>query len=222
MIDLKNFKIWLNENKNYTEKTISNIVSRFKRVCGLKEWDSSVNYIDELEKEIEFKKLSAAVKSQLKSAVRLYNEFYLNSRKILVEDNKRLNVLSLFSNIGVAEAYFEQIGVNVVVANEIDERRAILYSKIYPNTQMVCGDIREEFIKNKIFEKCEMCEIDVIMATPPCQGMSTAGRQIKDDERNSLILDVIEVILRVKPKYVFIENVPQFYNTKININSRSY
>lgn len=219
MIDLQNFKIWLNENKNYTDKTVSNIVSRFKRTSLLKEWTNSVKYVNELEKEEEFIKLSPMVKSQLKSSVRLYSEFYSNSNKIRLKDNKRLKVISLFSNIGVAEAYFEQIGIDVVIANEIEERRAILYSKIYPNTHMICGDIKDTYIKNKIITEAEKYNIDVIMATPPCQGMSTAGRQLEDDERNSLILDVIELILKVNPRYIFIENVPQFYNTKINYNS---
>ena len=35
-----------------------------------------------------------------------------------------MNVLSLFANIGVAEAYLEEIGFNVLVANEFEERRA--------------------------------------------------------------------------------------------------
>ena len=33
-------------------------------------------------------------------------------------------VLSLFANIGVAEAYFDKIGISVVLANELIERRA--------------------------------------------------------------------------------------------------
>ena len=41
-----------------------------------------------------------------------------------------MKALSLFANIGVAEAYLEEIGINVVVANELIERRANLYSKI--------------------------------------------------------------------------------------------
>ena len=41
-----------------------------------------------------------------------------------------MNVLSLFANIGVAEAFLAEIGVNVVVANEIVPRRAALYSQI--------------------------------------------------------------------------------------------
>lgn len=31
---------------------------------------------------------------------------------------KRINALSLFANVGIAEAYLEEIGIDVVVANE--------------------------------------------------------------------------------------------------------
>ena len=48
-----------------------------------------------------------------------------------------MKVLSLFANIGVAEAYLSEIGVDVVLANELIERRAKLYSQIYPNTRMI-------------------------------------------------------------------------------------
>ena len=56
------------------------------------------------------------------------------------------------------------------------------------------------------------------MATPPCQGMSTAGQQEQDDERNRLIIPVINAVNILKPNYVFIENVPNFLNTTIQIN----
>lgn len=128
-----------------------------------------------------------------------------------------MNALSLFANIGVAEAYLEDIGINVVVANELVERRAKLYSKIYPNTEMVCGDITLRDVKDSIVKKSIEKKVSIIMATPPCQGMSTAGKQELDDERNSLICHVIDIIKQVKPKYVFVENVPLFYQTEIQV-----
>lgn len=126
-----------------------------------------------------------------------------------------MNAVSLFANIGVAEAYLDNIGINVLVANELIERRAKLYSQIYPQTEMICGDISNRDIFEKIVDACIKKEVDIVMATPPCQGMSTAGQQDADDERNSLIIPVIEIVNRVSPKYVFIENVPMFYNTEI-------
>lgn len=126
-----------------------------------------------------------------------------------------MNAVSLFANIGVAEAYLDSIGIDVLVANELIERRAKLYSQIYPQTEMICGDISNRDIFEKIVDACIKKEVDIVMATPPCQGMSTAGQQDADDERNSLIIPVIEIVNRVSPKYVFIENVPMFYNTEI-------
>lgn len=132
-----------------------------------------------------------------------------------------MNVLSLFANIGVAEAYLHEIGFNVLVANEFDKRRAELYQAIYPFTNMVCGDITNDEVFTKLINLSIERKIDLIIATPPCQGMSTAGQQKSDDHRNNLIVHTISVIEKIKPKYAFIENVPQFLKTKINYNNKA-
>jgi len=131
-----------------------------------------------------------------------------------------MNAVSLFSNIGVAEAYLEEVGINVVVANEVVKRRADLYGAIYPNTHMICGDINDENIFNNIIDECINNNVEVVMATPPCQGMSTAGVQDADDERNRLIIPVIRLLREINPKYVFLENVPMFLNTEIMYNEQ--
>jgi DNA (cytosine-5)-methyltransferase 1 len=130
-----------------------------------------------------------------------------------------MNILSLFANIGVAEAYLEEIGFNVLVANEFEERRAKLYQEIYPRTNMVCGDITDNTIFEKVIKLSKNNKVEVIIATPPCQGMSTAGQQKSDDHRNNLIVHTISAIKRIKPKYILIENVPQFLKTKIHYNN---
>lgn len=131
-----------------------------------------------------------------------------------------MNVLSLFSNIGVSEAYFKEIGVNVVVANELVTRRAKLYSEIYPETEMIIGDINNAETYKSIVNSCLKYGIDILIATPPCQGMSRAGKQKLDDKRNELVLPIIEMIKELGPKYVFIENVVQFLDTTITIEGK--
>lgn len=127
----------------------------------------------------------------------------------------KLKGVSLFANIGVAEAYFNEIGIDVCVANELIKRRAQLYSEIYPQTEVVEGDFTDFDIFNKIKLKSLNKKVDFIMATPPCQGMSTAGRQEKNDKRNDLIIPTIKFIKELKTKYVLIENVPQFLKTTV-------
>lgn len=216
MNDLSNFKIWLTENKDYSAKTISNTVSRFKRASNMLPWFNDTLYQFQLEQSNEYQLLSSTVRSQIKKAVKSYFEF-INAQGLPVrnEGGNTMKVLSLFANIGVAEAYLKDLGFDVVVANELIERRAILYSKIYPETHMICGDITDKKIFDKIVKESIEQNVDIIMATPPCQGMSTVGQMLADDVRNRLVCQVIEAVKEINPKYVMIENVPSFFSTEI-------
>lgn len=131
---------------------------------------------------------------------------------------KILKGLSLFSNVGVAEAYFDDLGIEVLIANEIDEKRAEFYRHLYPKADMITGDITNEKIRTEIVQKSKKNNVDFIIATPPCQGMSDAGLRLKFDPRNQLIYYAVDVIKRVKPKYVLLENVPKQLVTKIEYN----
>lgn len=127
----------------------------------------------------------------------------------------KLRGLSLFANVGIAEAYMEELGVDIKIANEIDIERAKFYQEVYPNTTMICGDITDDDIRSKIVNKALAYSVDFIIATPPCQGMSEAGLRLQFDPRNQLISYAIDVIKRVNPKFVLLENVPQQLHTKI-------
>lgn len=62
----------------------------------------------------------------------------------------KLKGLSLFANVGIAEAYMKDIGVDIVLANEIDTDRARFYQDVYLETHMVCGDITDDVIRDSI------------------------------------------------------------------------
>lgn len=104
------------------------------------------------------------------------------------------------------------------MANELEERRAKVYSQIYPKTKVICGDITKDSVFDLIIKESKELKVNLLMATPPCQGMSTAGVQDENDERNRLILSVIKIAKILNPKFIFIENVPQFLSTEIEFN----
>jgi len=134
----------------------------------------------------------------------------------LVEKRINMRILSLFANIGVAEARLNEIdGVEVVVANEMVPRRAKLYQQIYPHSNMICGDILDDNIYRQVITCSLARHVDVVMATPPCQGISTAGQQIEGDERNSLTIPAIHAISDLLPRYAVLENVPGYLKTGI-------
>ena len=140
------------------------------------------------------------------------------TKEELEQDRMNFRGISLFASAGVAETYFEKHGIHVKVAAELLPERVRIYKHLYPNVNVFQGDLTDkevydEVIKAAIDEKC-----DFLIATPPCQGMSTAGKKLKDDPRNRLIMVVVEAIKQLKPKFIIIENVPEMLNTMIEIN----
>jgi len=132
----------------------------------------------------------------------------------------KLNALSLFSSVGLAETYFERNNINVVLSNEILEKRCDFHSHLYPNSKSICGDITDKNVFDEVIEEAKNRNVNFIIATPPCQGMSTAGKMLKDDMRNKLIVPTIEVIKELKPLFIIIENVPTMLKTKIFIGGK--
>ena len=133
----------------------------------------------------------------------------------------RLKGLSLFANVGVAEAYLKELGVDIILANELLEDRAKFYAEVYPETEMICGDITDSNIFENIISKSITSNVDFIIATPPCQGMSKLGLMDPNDVRNQLTYYAVEAIKRISPKFVLLENVPQALTTKITVDNIS-
>ena len=137
----------------------------------------------------------------------------------------KLNGVSLFSSAGLAEYYLGEIGVNILVANELLKERANLYQKQHPETKMICGDILNDKIFSQIIKNSPK-NLDFLLASPPCQGMSVAGKnrnqkQMQEDKRNLLIFKVLEFIKLKQPKYILIENVPNFLKLKFAFEDKN-
>lgn len=133
---------------------------------------------------------------------------------------KLINGISLFANVGIDKTYFKDYGVNICIANELIEKRCDFYSHLYPDTEVICGDISDENIFNKLVNLYEKNNCEFLIATPPCQGMSQAGKMNEDDERNYLIIYTIEFIKKTMPKNIIIENVPQIINFSIIVDGK--
>lgn len=129
--------------------------------------------------------------------------------------------LSLFANVGIAEIYMKELGIDIVVANELLENRANFYRHVHPKTNMISGDISNNDIFNAVITSAKLEKVDFIIATPPCQGMSCAGRKDPLDPRNNLIFYAIEAIKLIRPKFVILENVPMQQHTLISCNGKN-
>lgn len=119
--------------------------------------------------------------------------------------------VSLFSSSGIAELYLKDIGIDIVVANELIKKRAKLYKFLYPTCKMISGDIADKTIYKEIDSciKKENCKF--LLVTPPCQGMSSLGKkEYSTDKRNYLVFYALDIIENNDFDFILIENVPKF------------
>jgi len=135
-----------------------------------------------------------------------------------------LNYISLFSSAGVGCYGLNQENFKCVATAEILEKRLNIqkYNKICENEDgYINGDISKENIKEKIYNvidkfkyKNKIKDIDVLLATPPCQGISVANHKKKNElKRNSLIVDTFIITKTILPKFFIYENVQSFLKT---------
>lgn len=125
---------------------------------------------------------------------------------------------SLFCNIGIAETYLKKHNIEIAIANELLEDRARFYKFCHPETEVIVGDITDNNIFKKVVEESKKSGVEFLLATPPCQGMSIAGKMDEHDPRNTLIIKAVDFIKEVKPKNVIIENVPTMLKTSIIVD----
>ena len=121
--------------------------------------------------------------------------------------------VSLFANVGIAETYIKNHNIHIAVANELLPPRAAFYQEMHKSCEMIQGDITKEDVFETICTQAKEKKCDFLIATPPCQGMSLAGKMQEDDPRNSLIKYVIALAKELQPSNILIENVPKVLNT---------
>lgn len=137
---------------------------------------------------------------------------------------KPLTYISLFSSAGVGCFGFKENGFHCIATNEILEKRLKIQkynNKCTYETGYLSGDISTQEIKNQLFAEIELwkqlhsiSEPDIIIATPPCQGMSVANHKKRDEMgRNSLVVESIKITKEVNPKFFIFENVRAFLST---------
>ncbi len=141
-----------------------------------------------------------------------------------MNSKNKLTYISLFSSAGVGCYGFKKEGFECIATCELLSPRIevqIANNKCKYDTGYIVGDLTSDFTKRRLYDevrKWQDCEnltsVDVIVATPPCQGMSTANYKKGDESRrNSLVVEAISIIKNIHPKIFVFENVQAFLKT---------
>ncbi|MBP9842636.1 MAG: DNA (cytosine-5-)-methyltransferase [Candidatus Pacebacteria bacterium] len=137
---------------------------------------------------------------------------------------KKLKYISLFSSAGVGCYGFAKEDFDCIATVELIERRLEVQKHnqkcLYPSGY-IADDITKPSAKEKIFSEIDLWkskqglkDVDVVIATPPCQGMSVANHKKNNElKRNSLVVESIKIVNEIRPKVFIFENVRAFLNT---------
>src|SRR5271157_1058480 len=85
-------------------------------------------------------------------------------------------VISLFCGCGGLDLGFEQAGFHILWATDYDLPAIETYRLNFPQTEIVCADIRE-------IDSSTIPDADVLIGGFPCQGFSIGGSRRLDDPR---------------------------------------
>ncbi len=125
-----------------------------------------------------------------------------------------MRVVDLFSGAGGFAKGFVMEGFKIVLAVEKDVSAANTYISNISPENMIVGDIRR--LHSHLITYLVGDDIDVVIASPPCEAFTMASRTImKDpldrlysDPRGRLTLEAIRIIGDLNPRIFVIENVP--------------
>lgn len=138
---------------------------------------------------------------------------------------KPLTYISLFSSAWIGCYGFQLEDFSCVATVEILEKRLNIQKlnhKCKYDSWYISDDITMEVSKNKIRSELERWNIsktwndlDVLIATPPCQGMSVANHKKGNElNRNSLVIESILLTKEILPKFFIFENVRAFLKSE--------
>ncbi len=133
--------------------------------------------------------------------------------------NVVLGSVSLFSGGGVGDCGVHYgAGVPVIACCELLPARCALIREMLPETQVFEGDVThlsDELVAHVQHQTAGRRPLLLTMS-PPCQGMSeVTGYRNDADSRNRLIIPAIEIVERLRPEWLVLENVPRMRKTRV-------
>lgn len=120
---------------------------------------------------------------------------------------KRIAV-DLFAGTGGLSLGLKRAGFSVRAAVELDEDAAKTYRTNHRGTPVLVSDIRKvtsSGIRSAVGDR----RIDLLVGCAPCQGFCSLTRKFRRrDPRNNLLLEMGRLVRGIRPRAVFMENVP--------------
>lgn len=128
------------------------------------------------------------------------------------KDRNGLNFIDLFSGAGGLSCGLVMAGYTPLASVEILPSAVSTYEYNFIEKKgfkekVHTRDIREEAVKEEIVNAVKNKKVDLIVGGFPCQGFSLSGYRVVADPRNSLYLEMLDIVKRIQPTFIVMENV---------------
>lgn len=120
-----------------------------------------------------------------------------------------LNVLDLFAGCGgMSTGFLHAGGFRIAAACEMDPAAAATHERNHPGTAMIPKDITVAQTRREICEAFAGARCDVVIGGIPCKAYTKSKHRDPNDPRGRLYEPFFDVVSRLMPLAVVIENVP--------------
>ena len=127
---------------------------------------------------------------------------------------RELRAIDLLSGAGGWACAARGLPIRIVLAADLWDVCCRTYGLNHPQTELICGDVREVETQHRIFNSCEG-HIDLVLGAIPCEWLSVRRRlgrlnAVTDAERDreratlSAVLDLVKLL---EPAYWCLEDV---------------
>ena len=141
-----------------------------------------------------------------------------------------LTAVSLFSGAGLSDVGYAAAGFSLVVQVEQDSSRAAVGARNFPRSTWLACDVRRAHDEiAKVYRDQTDQPLDMLVATPPCQGMSSSnpgrgkrsiGQKGSKEELNKLMLEIVPAAARLSPRVIVAENVRPVLTLEVDDGGR--
>ncbi|MDQ1747830.1 MAG: (cytosine-5)-methyltransferase 1 [Frankiaceae bacterium] len=134
--------------------------------------------------------------------------FCSTGRAIQAAPKGRPVAVELFAGGGGLGEGFSAAGFFIAIAVEKDRDAAQTYRVNHPGTVVLEADAMKLKAADLVWLAPAAEQATTVIAGPPCQGYSVAGKRQANDKRNRLYRAVVRIADQLHVRFVAIENVP--------------
>lgn len=125
-----------------------------------------------------------------------------------------VHVFDFFAGCGGTSKGFQATGMDIAFALDSDADAIQTYKLNFPGTDVLCKDITKVNVSaiQKVVDTCRP-EPLLFCGCAPCQPFTKQNTSRPEkDNRSSLLLQFLRFVVKYKPEFVFVENVPGIQN----------